>query len=123
MTATELYEIVKDHRDVWEDAIVLCRDGDKRYYWASILQDYSLQCSDAAAEVALLGLGVKWLASGGGTGHSYISGMIIGTNGAADIDVWATSCEDINCPRTDILAAVYAAIAEVKRAQASTANP
>lgn len=115
MTAAEQYEIVKDHRDVWGDAIVLCRDGDERYYWASILQEGGSECGCDTAEAALLGLGVKWLASGGGVGSSYITSLLINANGYADIEVWLNSGGDVNVKRTSPIAAVYAAIAEVKR--------
>lgn len=120
MTATELYEIVTGHQDVWGKHFVIVKRSDG---YVGFYRPFSNDELDPEhVENELLGLGVKWLASGGGTGHSYIFGMIVGTNGAADIDVWAISCGDINCRRTNILAAVYAAIAEVKRAQASTEN-
>mgnify|MGYP000967116110 CR=1 FL=1 len=116
MTATELYEIVKDHRDVWEDAIVLCRDGDEQYYWASMLQDYGSECGCDTAEAALLGLGVKWLVerkAHPGTGYP------IGKDGSfscwVDPKVGCDFWDRRECRGPSILAAIYAAISEVKR--------
>lgn len=113
LNSEDIYAIVKDHRDVWGP--VLNYDSDSRWVDTEDAHEY---LQPETAEVALLGLGLRWLASGGGTGHSYISGMVIGTNGTADIDVWATSSGDINRRRTNPLAAVYAAIDAVKQSSA-----
>lgn len=102
MTATELYEIVKDHPDVWGKVLAFC-DYNDASYWASrvIRGDYSIQCSDATAEVALLGLGAKWLAEK--------------KNGIVSLDLMVILAVTNG---SGLLRETYAAIAEVKRAQA-----
>lgn len=144
MTATELYAIVKNHKDVWGDVLEYaeCEPPDPPIWCMGVNENIMVDEADAegeewkreavalddrisegacpvslvAVEYALLGLGVKWLASGGGTGNSYIEGMLINARGESNIEVVTGPPQRSIYKRlTNPLAAVYAAIAEVKR--------
>lgn len=112
MTATELYEIVKDHPDVWGNHLHWNGYGFCRRRVGLI---YPTTLADQEpVENELLGLGVKWLASGGGTSLSYITAMIVNRKGEAAVEAWEERRGDVSVRCTNILAAVYAAIAYVK---------
>ena len=90
MTATELYEIVKDHPDVWGK--VLKRDGE---YWMDA-EDPATHIGVACASAALLGLGVKWLLD----------------NTRTDIGIELSMA---TISQTPLVKAVYSAIKDAKR--------
>lgn len=103
MTHTELYEIVKDHADVW-DKVLEFHNG----HWADPDETNSW-VPESIAEAALLGLGVEWLVEND-------KGLMIlpkDNSGNYRVSAWSAACDS-----TPMLAAVYAAIAEVKKAKA-----
>lgn len=119
MTATELYEIVKDHRDVWG---VTLHFDDYGCWVDSFSHPESLR--DDTAEVALLGLGVKWLAER--RAQPQVIARRDGTYRAHtehECSPGGIMAFKYTGRGRTVIAAVYAAIAEVKRAQASTENP
>lgn len=111
MTHAELYEIVKDHRDVWGRDLRHCDQ-----YFASVFpRDVSLETTPAVAKHALIGLGVAWLSRNGAAPH--LHGNTTNSKcriGYAVTDKYGTADFWFKYADSE-LAAVYAAIAEVKR--------
>lgn len=144
MTHAEMYEIVKDHPDVWGKVLeyVECEppspplwcmkindellideadmEGDEWKRDAMPLDDRIVEgaapVSQAGVYYALLGLGVKWLVQRGGASTIYGPVTPSATDGyyagGKIPSVWGDS----------ELAAVYAAIAEIKRGKDSATN-
>lgn len=106
MTHAELYDIVKDHRDVWGKHFHTVRRGDESTIF--VRHYANAEGEPAHREMELLGLGVAWLAKNGGSANIYppMSGSP---------DYFVSSDMSACSGRPSILAAVYAAIAEVKR--------
>lgn len=144
MTATELYAIVKNHKDVWGDVLEYaeCEPPDPPIWCMGVNENIMVDEADAegeewkreavalddrisegacpvslvAVEYALLGLGVKWLVerkAHPGTGYP------IGKDGSfscwVDPKVGCDFWDRRECRGPSILAAIYAAISEVKR--------
>lgn len=103
MTHAELYAIVKDHPDVWGEVYRY-----SEHFSAIFPRDISVETSPEAASVGLLGLGVDWLLDRTTEFHAEYKD---GPRGFACMVLIGKH------PRTyrTKLAAVYAAIAEVKR--------
>lgn len=106
MTNAELYDIVKDHRDVWwQHFDPICCFGHPYLTRPGMLETAG---NEQHIEMELIGLGVAWLAKNGGSANIYppMSGS----------DEYFVSSDMSACAgRPSMLAAVYAAIAEVKR--------
>ena len=105
MTHAELYEIVKDHRDVWGEHFHTVRRGDES---TEFVRHYTNDAGEPEhVEMELLGLGVAWLVRTDGQFNAY------GPVSPGDtFDVPSTT--GAWGEGTSILAAVYAAIAEVR---------
>ena len=114
MTHAELYEIVKDHRDVWGEHFHTVGRGDGSTEFVRHFTNDAGEPEHVEAE--LLGLGVAWLV--GNLGDTTIGKPNHGGYGVRDtwmfphIHTWGGS----------LLAAVYAAIAEVKRGEDSATD-
>ena len=105
MTHTELYEIVKDHPDVWSKVM----EWDDPYWMDK--EPPASYVSPAGAEAMLLGLGVAWLVE-----HKREPIMSKWKHGfGCWFPVSDGLCSDNDAAKS-LLAAVYAAIAEVKQA-------
>ena len=119
MTHAELYEIVKDHRDVWGQhfAITVCHDGSVEF-----VRHFTNEAGEPEhVEAELLGLGVAWLSRNGATPHLHGNT----TNSKCRIDYTVTDkddTEDFYFKYADSpTAAVYAAIGAVKAARRGSA--
>ena len=123
MTATELYEIVKDHADVWENVL-----GYHEYHdaalWHCNERGHAIQCSGDAAEAALLGLGVKWLVSIDAFPELrlYPCGVVVCWADPYPMCSATDRFPSKGAPPFAALSAVYAAISEVKRARDAIAK-
>jgi hypothetical protein len=118
VTATELYEIVKDHRDVWGNHIHwngygFCRRRGELVYNTVLDQE--------PVENELLGLGVKWLAER--RAQPQVIARRDGTYRAHtehECSLGSVMAFKHTGRGRTVLAAVYAAIAYVKRATKET---
>lgn len=109
MTHAELYEIVKDHRDVWGSILEFVPNtvGGGSFLEHDGKHFVDLSPGRFMAEFTLLGLGVAWLVRTDGQFNTY------GPVSPGDtFDVPSTT--GAWGEGTSILAAVYAAIAEVR---------
>lgn len=110
MTHAELCDIVKDHRDVWGHHFYMLYSKGK--YVELLRHDSNDPLEPEHVEIELLGLGVVWLVENGGRFNVY--GPMT-PDDTFDVPTatktWSES--------TSILAAVYAAIGEVKKARPS----
>lgn len=139
MTHAELYDIVKDHRDVWGEVLEYAETNSPNPpLWIMksneelFLDDADIEGEDWKREsvalddrimdggcpistegviVALLGLGVEWLVENGGSARIYPP---LPTR--PEYFVGTDDCGGWRLP--SLLASVYAAIAEVKKAKA-----
>lgn len=115
MTATELYEIVTGHQEVWGKHFVIVKRSDGYIGFYHPFSNDELDPEHVENE--LLGLGVKWLAFAN-AGDWYVSSLQQNWHGETDIEVtFLCGGRPRSCAvrRTSVLAAVYAAIAEVKK--------
>lgn len=109
MTATELYEIVKDHPDVWgKDFVIVVRGDGTAGFFRQFSND---ELDPEHVENELLGLGVKWLVEN--SKHNSVA--VARTLGDWQCITYTEEqwCATLFGPSP--VAAVYAAIAEVNR--------
>lgn len=105
MTHAELYKIVKDHRDVWgEHMFPQIHPLHGTIWWANRAM-FGMPANTQLVEPALLGLGVEWLVGHLGALNLYAPAKPGGPHEAVARGLSEGS---------SLLAAVYAAIAEVK---------
>lgn len=115
MTNAELYEIVKDHRDVWgEHMFPQIHPLHGTIWWANRAM-FGMPANTQLVEPALLGLGVAWLVENGHRPslHKLKDGRC--TNWI-DYDPNGPMDGGTEIVSKNLLAAVYAAIGEVKKA-------
>lgn len=121
MTHTELYEIVKDHRDVWgEHLFPEIHKAHGVIWWANRAMG-GTPVPAALVEPTLLGLGVAWLAQNGACPSLY--GNALNSKSRIDYTVkYADGTPGLYFKYADSpTAAVYAAIGEVKAARRGSA--
>ena len=102
MTATELYEIVTGHQEVWGKHFVIVKRSDGYIGFYHPFSNDELDPEHVENE--LLGLGVKWLADTTTEFHSECHDRM-----------YLVPARKLTVPQSSFLAAVYAAIAEVKK--------
>lgn len=105
MTHAELYEIVKDHPDVWGHHFIVEDYGGGLRRFVRHFTHQAEECEHA--EMELLGLGVAWLVENGRSARIYPPLPM-----RQEYFVGTDDCGDWQLP--SLLASVYAAIAEVK---------
>lgn len=106
MTNSELYEIVKNHQDVWGQHFHTVRRGDESTIF--VRHYANAEGEPAHREMELLGLGVEWLLER--SKSEVVTHMV-----SHFFDRYITRAGCMNSTwQPSLLAAVYAAIAEVK---------
>lgn len=109
MTHAEMYEIVKGHRDVWGEHFHTVRRGDESTEFVRHFTNDAPEPEHLEAE--LLGLGVAWLVDN-------LGDTIVGKPGRGGYGVRDTwTVPHIHTWGGSLLAAVYAAIGEEKKAR------
>ena len=116
MTHAELYDIVKDHPDVWGEVYRY-----SEHFSAIFPRDISVETSPEAASVGLIGLGVAWLVETEQQSRIYAKGRCCTGFGTMTSGMWLGQGDSIIASvysLIDRLKTSRAAIAEVKRGKA-----
>lgn len=108
MNQTELYEIVKDHRDVWGKHFGTYHDREYEGSTEFVRRESTDATNTIYVAAELLGLGVAWLV--GNLGDTIIGKPNHGGYGVRD--TWMVP--RVHTRGGSLLDAVYAAIAEMK---------
>ena len=122
MTHAELYEIVKDHRDVWGKHFTW--DYTRELFMEQWPQTISPIRNDIA-ESALLGLGVAWLVKRAGRARIYGMGKACKEFGTMTDGRWLGQGDSMLSSVYSLIGRLKAsldAIAEVKRGKADSTN-